>query len=133
MQGVEVVLPEQRQVGFAHRHMLGLADHERRFRALDLGVELVRRQPGVERVDDGAELHQGVEGDDVLEPRRLGDDDVPAAAHSPRGEATRRPRRLRLELLVGQPDAAGDQGHSVGAGLGALREPVVEDHLVKPP
>ena len=129
VQGIEVVLPQERQVGLAHRHVVGLADHERRLRTLDLGVELARRQPGVERVDDGAELHQGVERDHVLEPRRLGDDDVPTAAHSPRGETARAPRRLRLELLVGQLDTAGDQGHPVGAGLGALGEPVVEDHL----
>ena len=107
--------------------------HERRLRALELGVELGGASRGFSGWATAPSFIRAWRRMTYSAPRLRRWRPFAAAAHSLRGEPARGPRRLGLELLVGEPDAAGDQRHAVGAGLRALGEPVVEDHLVKPP
>ena len=126
--GVEIVLAEQRQVGLGPACVACLGDGEHGPRAAELGLALGGRQPGIDRLGDRAELHQRVKQDHVIGPRRQLQGHGRAAPHAVSGEPAGRRRRLRLQLLVCDAPAIGDQGRAVGARLGSLGEPVVEDH-----
>ena len=64
----------------------------------------------------------------MLEPGRKLQDDGGVAPGAAGGEAPGGRGRFMLELCVGELGAARDQRHPVGASLGALGEPVVEEH-----
>ena len=89
MERVEVVLAEQRQVGLGQPEVGLPVDRQRRLGALELGRALGLGEPGVERVGDRAELHQGVQDDHVLEPGGELDRHRRPAARPPRGEPAR--------------------------------------------
>ena len=105
MDGVEVVLAEQRQVRLGPAGVAGLRDGEHGPGALELGLALGGRQPGVQRIGDRAQLHQRVQEDHVLEPRRQLQGHRRAAPHAVSGQPPGGRGRLGLELLVG--DARG--------------------------
>ena len=125
----EVVLAEQRQVGLREPEIGRAVDAQDRARIGELSLDLAIGEARVDRVRDGAELHQRVHEDHVLEPGGQHQRDGRVAAHATGRQPPRGRGRLALELGVGERRPVGDQGAAVGAGQGALGEPVVEQHL----
>ncbi len=128
MDGVEIVLAEQRQVRLGTTHIAGLRDDEHRTGALELGFPLWGRQPRVQRLGDRAQLHQRVKEDHVVdahgELQGHSGPEPDAVSGQPPGSRG----GLGLQLLVGEMAPFDDQCHAVGTCLGALGEPVVQDH-----
>ena len=123
---IEIVLPQQRQVGLGHRQVVVGLQHERRLRALELGLELSRRQRRVERIGDRSELHQRVEEDDVLGACRARQDDRGTAAHSPAPPAVAppaspRPRAPRRSARRRRRSAPPGRGRSRRAARASCR------------
>jgi naphthoate synthase len=130
--GVEVVLSQQRQVRLSHRQVVLDPEHQGRLGATQRRLELAGREPRVERLGDGTQLHQRMQDDDVLDPGGVHQDHRRAAPHPPRGQPSGHSCGLLLELRVGQLDVARDQRRSIRPSLGPLCEPVVEDHRDPP-
>ncbi len=128
LDGVEIVLAEQGQVRLGAAHIVGPRDGKHRGGALELGLALPGRQSRVQRLGDSAQLHQRVEQDDVIGAHRQLQGHSRAAPDAVGGEAASGRRRLGLQLLVGEAATLRDQRRAVGAGLGSLGQPVVEDH-----
>ncbi len=126
--GVEIVLAEQGQVGLGPARVAGLRDGKHRPGARECGLSLGGRQPGVQRLGDRAKLHQRVEQDHVVGPHRELQGHRRAAPDAVRGEPAGGRGRFRLELLIGEAAAFGDQRRAIGAGLRPLGQPVVEEH-----
>ncbi len=122
------MLAQQRQVGLGLGQLAGVVEVHRRFLGGDHRGALLGGEPGAERQQHRAQLHQRVHENYLLAARVHRHRRDRAAADAVGGEAPGDPGRLGLELGVGDLGAVRDEGGALGAALRSLGQPVVEFH-----